>query len=63
MAHKIVADECTGCAACEDVCPSHAISQKGAVFVINPVKCTDCVGKYDTSQCVEACEPGCIFPV
>lgn len=62
MAHKIVAEDCTGCAACEEVCPNHAISPKGDVFIINPKKCTDCVGKYDAPQCVESCPADCIFP-
>ena len=48
MAHKILTDVCTGCGACERECPNKAISHKGKVFKIDPKKCKDCVGSFDT---------------
>ena len=29
-------------------------------YVIDPVKCTECVGHFDTPQCVEVCPVECI---
>jgi ferredoxin len=29
--------------------------------VINPELCTECVGHYETSQCVEVCPVDCII--
>jgi ferredoxin len=52
---KIVADLCTGCSACEPECPNDAISEHKNVFIINPDKCTECEGDYDTPQCLAVC--------
>jgi Fe-S-cluster-containing hydrogenase component 2 len=32
-----------------------AISEKNGVFVINPKKCTECIGYFDEAQCVAVC--------
>lgn len=55
MAYKIVGSQCTSCSACEPECPNTAISEKGGVFVIDPAKCTECIGHYDMPQCVAVC--------
>lgn len=55
MAYKIVASQCTGCGACEFECPNKAISEKGGVFLINPDKCTECEGHFDSPQCASVC--------
>jgi ferredoxin len=55
MAFKIVASQCTTCGACEFECPSGAISMKRDVYVIDPAKCTECVGAFDTQQCAAVC--------
>jgi len=54
MAMKI-SDECIACGACEAECPNEAISEGDEYFVIDPDKCTECVGFYDTPQCAEVC--------
>ena len=54
MALKIT-DECINCDVCEPECPNGAISQGDETYVINPDLCTECVGHYETSQCVEVC--------
>ena len=54
--------ECTGCDACKPVCPNEAISP-GAVYVIDPFKCTECVGAEDEPQCQLVCPVSdCIVP-
>jgi ferredoxin len=55
MALKIVASMCTGCSACEAECPNVAIREKGGTFIINPAKCTECVGHFDSPQCIAVC--------
>jgi ferredoxin len=32
-----------------------AISPKNGTFVINPKKCTECIGWFDEPQCVAVC--------
>ncbi|MFQ3451978.1 4Fe-4S binding protein [Bradyrhizobium sp. NAS96.2] len=55
MPFKIIASQCTGCSACEPLCPNVAISEKGGTFSIDPKKCTECVGYFDEPQCVAVC--------
>ncbi len=56
----IITDECINCDVCEPECPNDAISQGETIYVIDPKKCTECVGHYDTPQCVEVCPVDCI---
>ncbi|MEO5374106.1 MAG: 4Fe-4S binding protein [Alphaproteobacteria bacterium] len=55
MAYTIVASQCTACGACEFECPNKAIRMKDDVYVINPKKCTECEGAFDTAQCAAIC--------
>ena len=61
MAYMITED-CILCGVCEAECPNEAISEGDVLYVIDPDRCTECVGFYDESQCaavcpVEACVP------
>lgn len=58
----LIVDDCINCGACEPVCPNKAIKAGEALFVIDPRRCTECVGFHATEQCaavcpVEACLP------
>ena len=44
----------------EPECPNEAISQGEEIYVIDPSKCTECVGHYDEPQCVQVCPVDCI---
>lgn len=55
MAYQIIAANCTACGACEFECPSKAISMSGDVFAIDPDKCTECKGSFDSPQCASVC--------
>jgi ferredoxin len=55
MAYQIIASQCTVCGACEFECPNAAIRLKGDVYIINPKKCTECEGHFDTPQCAAVC--------
>ncbi len=51
----IITDECIACGACEAECPNEAITEGEDIFVIDPDKCTECVGFYDSQQCYDVC--------
>lgn len=56
----IITDECINCDVCEPECPNGAITQGIEIYEINPALCTECVGHFETSQCVEVCPVDCI---
>lgn len=56
----LITNECINCDVCEVECPNQAISMGPAIYVIDPGKCTECVGHFETSQCVEVCPVDCI---
>lgn len=56
----IIRDECINCDVCEPECPNGAISQGEEIYVIDPERCTECVGHYDRPRCVEVCPMDCI---
>jgi len=59
MALKIT-DECINCDVCEPECPNGAISQSIEIYVIDPNKCTECIGHFDEPQCQLVCPVDCI---
>lgn len=56
----IINDDCTACDACVPVCPNEAITAADPIYVIDPFKCTECVGAEDEPQCVLVCPADCI---
>jgi ferredoxin len=58
MAYKIT-DECISCGACEPECPNQAISEGEKIYVIDPKRCTECVGAHESSKCKEVCPVDC----
>lgn len=59
MALKIT-DECINCDVCEPECPNQAISMGADFYVIDPDRCTECVGHFGEPQCVQVCPVECI---
>ena len=59
MALKIT-DECINCDVCEPECPNQAISMGESIYVIDPARCTECVGHFGEPQCVQVCPVECI---
>ena len=43
----MITEACTACDACEPVCPNKAITAGSPIYVIDPMKCTECVGAED----------------
>jgi ferredoxin len=60
MALKIL-DTCVNCDVCEPVCPNQAIAMGPSIYEISPGRCTECVGHFDTPQCVDVCPVECII--
>ena len=56
----MITDECINCDVCEPECPNNAIYAGEEIYEINPDLCTECVGHFETSQCVEVCPVECI---
>ena len=56
----MITDECINCDVCEPECPNDAIYPGDEIYEINPDLCTECVGHFETSQCVEVCPVDCI---
>lgn len=61
MAYKIT-EECISCGACEPECPNKAISEGQTIYVIDPAKCTECVGSFDSSRCAAVCPVDACVP-
>jgi ferredoxin len=55
-----ITDECINCDVCEPECPNQAISLGPEIYVIDPARCTECVGHFDEPQCVQVCPVSCI---
>ncbi|WP_207063050.1 4Fe-4S binding protein [Motiliproteus sp. SC1-56] len=50
-----ITDRCVNCYACQDVCPSQAISRGAQQFHIDPAACTECAGHFADPQCASIC--------
>ena len=55
-----ITDACINCDVCEPECPNQAISMGPEYYVIDPGRCTECVGHFDEPQCVQVCPVECI---
>lgn len=61
MAYYITED-CISCGACEPECPNQAIREGETIFIIDPDRCTECVGTYKSSRCAEVCPVDACYP-
>jgi ferredoxin len=59
-----ITEECINCGACDETCPTAAISEDTelSIRVIDPERCTECVGFYDRSMCQVECPVECCLP-
>ena len=58
----MITEECINCSACEPECQNQAISEGADVYVIDPERCTECVGFHGREACQEACPVDCCIP-
>jgi len=61
MAYKIT-DDCMSCGLCEVRCKNDAISEGEETYIIDPDRCTECVGNFETPKCAEVCPVGACVP-
>lgn len=55
-----ITSECINCDVCEPACPNQAISAGPDYYVIDPNRCTECVGHFEVPQCQLVCPVDCI---
>ena len=58
----MINENCTACDACVPACPNQAITSGSPVYVIDALRCTECVGAHDEPQCKLVCPASCIVP-
>jgi ferredoxin len=56
----LINEDCTLCDACVPVCPNEAI-KAGQPYVIDALRCTECIGAEDEPQCKLVCPSNCIL--
>ena len=56
----LINEACTLCDACVPVCPNEAIKAGDPVYVIDALRCSECVGAKDEPQCKLVCPSDCI---
>ena len=54
-----IAHACVNCCACVEVCPNQAIYADTPHFLIDEMKCTECLGEYADPQCAAICPIEC----
>ena len=54
MAYNIT-DDCISCGACEPECKNEAITEGETTYKIDPDKCTECVGWFESPRCADVC--------
>jgi ferredoxin len=57
----LINELCVNCDVCAPACPNAAITQGETIYQIEPARCTECVGHFDTPQCIEVCPVECIL--
>lgn len=55
-----ITEMCINCDVCEPECPNDAIYEGALHYEIRPARCTECIGHFDTPQCVQVCPVDCI---
>ena len=56
----LINELCVNCDVCEPACPNQAIRQGETIYLIDPARCTECVGHFDEPQCQQVCPVACI---
>jgi ferredoxin len=58
----MINEDCTNCDACVPQCPNEAIAMGSEHYMIDALRCTECVGAHDEPQCKLLCPANCIVP-
>ena len=51
----MINDDCMACGLCERACPNGAISEGDMTSVIDPERCTECIGANPSPLCKQEC--------
>ncbi|MFH0941512.1 MAG: YfhL family 4Fe-4S dicluster ferredoxin [Chloroflexota bacterium] len=54
MAYRI-SEDCEKCGSCEPECENQAISEGEEIYVIDPERCSECLGNFESPRCFEIC--------
>lgn len=57
-----ITEDCISCGACEPECKNEAVKEGDTIYIIDPNKCTECVGWFESPRCVEVCPVDCCVP-
>ncbi len=57
-----ITEICINCGKCEPECPNDAISEGDDIYLIDPERCTECVGFHDREACQAVCPIECCLP-
>lgn len=57
----MITEDCINCDVCVPECPNESISMGEEIYVIESSLCTECVGHFESSQCVDVCPVDCII--
>jgi ferredoxin len=55
-------EDCVACGVCEPECPVDAITEGDPLYIIDPDKCVECKGYFDSPKCVEVCPTDACVP-
>ncbi len=55
-------EDCVACGVCEPECPVDAITEGDPLYIIDPVKCVECKGYFDSPKCAEVCPTDACVP-
>lgn len=58
----MINNECIACDACREECPNEAIDEGDPIYIIDPDRCTECIGYYDEPSCISVCPVDAIIP-
>jgi NAD-dependent dihydropyrimidine dehydrogenase PreA subunit len=58
----LIASECIKCGGCANECPTRAISEDKEAYVINPERCTECLGTGGPAACAAICPVKAVAP-
>jgi ferredoxin len=57
----MIGEDCTACGVCMEECDVNlAIAEGDPIYVIDPAKCTECIGIADEPKCQPVCPVECI---
>jgi ferredoxin len=58
----LITTACINCDMCLPECPNQAIYEGAKIYEIDPQRCTECIGFYESPTCIAVCPIDCIKP-